>query len=263
MAVTCDVLIVGGGVIGTSIAFALARRRPGRVVLLEKSFLGAGSSGKSGAIVRQHYSNRLTAAMAQKSLRVFEHFGDAVRPTSPTISLWVNHLCCSGCLDDLRVALQPLTWVDKVELDKETLARRATNGRDQALNDFSNRVRIQIKAENLAQVDFVALDRAVRNAGLFAEHIEFGGIPHARLDAYVPHLCCNLCKTAIAEGVKITKQPAGGNDFKWLDSIDVNSPRKTVTAYTRYDSSADVGEFIAALNHLGLAPATLTVSRGN
>ncbi len=78
MAVSCDFLIVGGGVIGTSIAFALARRRAGRVVLLEKSYLGAGSSGKSGAIVRQHYSNRLTAAMAQQSLRVFEHFDDAV-----------------------------------------------------------------------------------------------------------------------------------------------------------------------------------------
>jgi sarcosine oxidase subunit beta len=78
MAVSCDVLIVGGGVIGTSIAFALAKRRAGRVVLLEKAYLGAGSSGKSGAIIRQHYSNRLTAAMAQKSLRVFEHFEDAV-----------------------------------------------------------------------------------------------------------------------------------------------------------------------------------------
>src|SRR5437016_4260536 len=78
MAVSCDFLIVGGGVIGTSIAFALARRRAGRVLLLEKSYLGAGSSGKSGAIVRQHYSNRLTAAMAQKSLRVFEHFEDAI-----------------------------------------------------------------------------------------------------------------------------------------------------------------------------------------
>src|SRR4029077_17870269 len=67
-----------GGVIGTSIAHSLARRRPGRIVLLEKSFLGAGSSGKSGAIIRQHYSNRLTAAMAQKSLRIFEHFDDVV-----------------------------------------------------------------------------------------------------------------------------------------------------------------------------------------
>src|SRR5262249_46716374 len=59
---------------GTSIAFALAQRKVGRVVVLEKSYLGAGSSGKSGAIIRQHYSNRLTAAMARQSLRVFERF---------------------------------------------------------------------------------------------------------------------------------------------------------------------------------------------
>src|SRR6185295_7789880 len=78
MAVNCDIIIVGGGVMGTSISWHLAKRRAGRVMLLEKSFLGAGSSGKSGAIIRQHYSNRLTAAMAQKSLRVFEHFDDAV-----------------------------------------------------------------------------------------------------------------------------------------------------------------------------------------
>jgi sarcosine oxidase subunit beta len=78
MAEFADILVVGGGVMGTSIAFSLAQRKAGRVVVLEKSFLGAGSSGKSGAIIRQHYSNRLTAAMAQKSLRVFERFADIV-----------------------------------------------------------------------------------------------------------------------------------------------------------------------------------------
>src|SRR5271165_6787889 len=75
---TGGILIIGGGVICTSIAYHLARQRVGRVVLLEKSYLGAGSSGKSGAIIRQHYSNRLTTLMAQKSLRVFEHFEDLV-----------------------------------------------------------------------------------------------------------------------------------------------------------------------------------------
>lgn len=74
----CDIIVVGGGVIGTAIAWALSKRRAGRIVVLEKRFLGAGSSGKSGAIVRQHYSNRLTALMAQKSLRVFEKFDDIV-----------------------------------------------------------------------------------------------------------------------------------------------------------------------------------------
>src|SRR5437588_605503 len=78
MAVHTDILVIGGGVMGTSVAWHLARRRAGRIMVLEKSFLGAGSSGKSGAIIRQHYSNRLTASMAQKSLRVFEHFDDLV-----------------------------------------------------------------------------------------------------------------------------------------------------------------------------------------
>jgi glycine/D-amino acid oxidase-like deaminating enzyme len=78
MAHTCDILIVGGGVMGTSIAWSLAQRQAGRIVVLEKSFLGAGSSGKSGAIIRQHYSNTLTASMAQKSLRFFERFNDIV-----------------------------------------------------------------------------------------------------------------------------------------------------------------------------------------
>src|ERR1700678_932068 len=78
MAAASDFLIVGGGVIGSSIAFHLAQRGAGRVLVLEKSYLGAGSSGKSGAIIRQHYSNPLTALMARKSLRVFEQFSDLV-----------------------------------------------------------------------------------------------------------------------------------------------------------------------------------------
>lgn len=69
-----DILIIGGGVMGASIACHLARRRVGRVILLEKAHLGAGASGKSGAIIRQHYSNALTATLAQRSLRVFEKF---------------------------------------------------------------------------------------------------------------------------------------------------------------------------------------------
>jgi sarcosine oxidase subunit beta len=75
---TCDLLIIGGGVMGTSIAFHLAQRAVGRVVVLEKSHVGAGSSGKSGAIIRQHYSNRLTAGMARHSLKVFENFDEIV-----------------------------------------------------------------------------------------------------------------------------------------------------------------------------------------
>lgn len=74
---TADVVIIGGGIMGTSAAFHLAQRGL-KVVLVEKRFIAAGSTGKSSAIIRQHYSNEITARMALYSLRVFQNFADAV-----------------------------------------------------------------------------------------------------------------------------------------------------------------------------------------
>jgi sarcosine oxidase subunit beta len=67
-------VIVGGGVMGASIAWHVAQKSDPieePVVLLEKSALAAGSSGRSGAILRQHYSDRELAEMARDSLRVY------------------------------------------------------------------------------------------------------------------------------------------------------------------------------------------------
>jgi glycine/D-amino acid oxidase-like deaminating enzyme len=60
---------------GCSSAYELARRGLS-VALLEKGTIGEGPTGESSAIIRQHYSNELTARMALHSLRVFQHFED-------------------------------------------------------------------------------------------------------------------------------------------------------------------------------------------
>lgn len=74
MSERADVCIVGGGVMGLFLAFHLRRQGVARVVLAEKRFCGAGSSGKSGAICRQHYSNEVTAGLARDALVVFSEF---------------------------------------------------------------------------------------------------------------------------------------------------------------------------------------------
>ncbi|MFQ5689427.1 MAG: NAD(P)/FAD-dependent oxidoreductase [Gemmatimonadota bacterium] len=72
-----DVLVIGAGVMGCSVAYQLAGRGL-QVIVLEKDSIGAGSTGRSSAIIRQHYSHELTARMALYSLRVFENFEERV-----------------------------------------------------------------------------------------------------------------------------------------------------------------------------------------
>ena len=78
MAQTVDIIIIGGGVMGASIAYNLARQGAGQVVLLERRALSTGTTGHSGAIIRQHYSNEVTIRMAQESLRIFERFDEII-----------------------------------------------------------------------------------------------------------------------------------------------------------------------------------------
>src|SRR5579863_6411745 len=78
MTETADILIIGGGVMGASIAYHLAQQRGGRVVLLERDALANGTTGRSGAIVRQHYSNDFSIRMAKESLNVFQHFAEQI-----------------------------------------------------------------------------------------------------------------------------------------------------------------------------------------
>ena len=69
-----DAVVIGGGVMGLMTAVHLRLLGAGSVVLLERRFLGAGESGKSGAILRQHYSHVQTIRMAGASLQEFASF---------------------------------------------------------------------------------------------------------------------------------------------------------------------------------------------
>ena len=75
---TADVVVIGGGVIGTSVAYHLARMGAGRVVLLERKQLASGATGTSSGLVRMHYDNPLEAEIAFKSLETFQRFDEIV-----------------------------------------------------------------------------------------------------------------------------------------------------------------------------------------
>jgi glycine/D-amino acid oxidase-like deaminating enzyme len=65
---SADVVIIGGGVEGCSIAYNLALEGGGSVVLLEKNTLASGSTGKSCGIIRTHYSQEILMKMAHMGM---------------------------------------------------------------------------------------------------------------------------------------------------------------------------------------------------
>ncbi|WP_432001003.1 NAD(P)/FAD-dependent oxidoreductase [Streptomyces sioyaensis] len=72
---TADVVIIGGGVMGTSIAFHLAEAGVRRIVVIERGELGGGSSGKPIGGVRAQFSDPLNIALGSRSLRAWRDFG--------------------------------------------------------------------------------------------------------------------------------------------------------------------------------------------
>ncbi len=69
-----DAIVIGGGVIGTSIAYHFARFGCPRVLLLERDALGSGTTAQSSCIVRTHYSVPENVRLAQAGLAVFRDF---------------------------------------------------------------------------------------------------------------------------------------------------------------------------------------------
>jgi sarcosine oxidase, subunit beta len=69
-----DVIVVGGGIVGVSIAYHLARFGAKDVLLLERGRLGEGTTAQSSCIVRTHYSVPENVALANAGLVALRDF---------------------------------------------------------------------------------------------------------------------------------------------------------------------------------------------
>lgn len=69
-----QVLIIGGGVIGCSVAYHLARRGLSNIVVVERNTLGSGSTSRAAGGIRLQFSNEVNIRLSQYSLDCFENF---------------------------------------------------------------------------------------------------------------------------------------------------------------------------------------------
>ena len=93
-----DVIIIGGGIIGVSIAYYLAKRGVKNVLLLEQDMMGEGSTGKCAGGIRTQFSTEINIQFSLISRRVFETFQEEFG-INPEFH-WTGYLFLTG--DELR-----------------------------------------------------------------------------------------------------------------------------------------------------------------
>ena len=67
-----ELVIIGGGIVGLSLAYHLARMGMTDVVVLEQGYLCFGASGRNGGGIRQQWSTEANILLAKQSVRMFK-----------------------------------------------------------------------------------------------------------------------------------------------------------------------------------------------
>jgi sarcosine oxidase subunit beta len=81
-----DIVVIGGGIMGLSVAYHLATLAPAQsITVLEASYLCSGASGRNGGGVRAQWANELSVRLMQESLREFRAFAQKHR-----INTWLR-----------------------------------------------------------------------------------------------------------------------------------------------------------------------------
>jgi sarcosine oxidase, subunit beta len=71
---TADIVIIGAGAVGSSIAYHLARRGARDVVVLEREMVGSGSTSKAAGGIRVQFGTRVEVEFSLRSIEFFKRF---------------------------------------------------------------------------------------------------------------------------------------------------------------------------------------------
>ena len=82
-----DAIVIGAGVVGTAVAWHLATLGAGRVLVLDRLQVGAGTTAQSSGILRTHYSVPENIELARRSWSVFERFAETLNDDEASAGL--------------------------------------------------------------------------------------------------------------------------------------------------------------------------------
>nr|HET7860064.1 FAD-binding oxidoreductase [Caldimonas sp.] len=105
-----DAVVIGGGVVGASVAFHLSTLGARKVLLIERETIGSGTTAQSSGILRTHYSVRENVELAKRSWRVFNDFAAYVGDDEASCGLvrcgYLISAAAGDKLEPLRASLR-------------------------------------------------------------------------------------------------------------------------------------------------------------
>ncbi len=124
---TADIVIIGGGIIGLSIAYHLALNRAGKILLLEKGQLGGGSTSRCLGGIRVQFSTPINILFSLKSIEFFKSFKDRFNIDPGFNQIGYLFLASSESSVNLfrkNIELQksfnlPVTFLNRDEIEKQ------------------------------------------------------------------------------------------------------------------------------------------------
>lgn len=108
-----DYVVIGAGVVGTSVAYHLTKLGAKSVVVLDRQAIGTGTTAQSSGILRTHYSVKQNVELARMSWEIFNNFASYLGDGDASCGLVkCGYLICAQegeLLEPLRAALEAQT----------------------------------------------------------------------------------------------------------------------------------------------------------
>ncbi len=120
---TADAVVIGAGVNGASTAYNLAKAGLRKVILLEKGLIASGGTGRSAAIIRQHYSHPDLVRLVKRSVQIFHHFDDEIGGSPGFVNCGWAFLVPDYVSEgfDRNLEMQRQLGIDTREIDRRQL----------------------------------------------------------------------------------------------------------------------------------------------